>query len=315
MLTRNIDITIGLVNGVIGTVISILLEQKGSSLSHANNVLFDNENIGRKHITSSHPTEHKPIDITPIEESLRKNAVRYQFPLQLAWACTTHKVQGITTDKAVISMKNIFAAGMAYVALSRVKSKDGLLLQDLDEDKIYCTEQISTALQRMPNKKRVYTGATTNNYTAKSEKNVIAQKCLASNISQQISINAISQNDFKSLSDTIKLLSDKVENLNIENQELKANFGKANQNYQNKPNWQNNSVPGRNFNDQRNFQKFQVINKPDQLTIQMPGTHIIKPTHAQHVAKCHVQANGKLDSIRAGTFGGCRKPLQGIASD
>lgn len=44
---------------------------------------------------------------------------------------------------------------------------------------------------------------------------VIAEKCLASNISQQISINAISQNDFKSLSDTIKLLSDKVKNLNI----------------------------------------------------------------------------------------------------
>ncbi|CAG2195137.1 unnamed protein product [Mytilus edulis] len=150
MLTRNIDITIGLVNGVIGTVISILPGQKGSSLPHAIKVLFDNENIGRKPITSSHSTEHIPIDITPIEESLRKNAVRYQFPLQLAWACTTHKVQGITTDKAVISMKNIFAAGMAYVALSRVKSKDGLLLQDLDEDKIYCTEQISTALQRMP---------------------------------------------------------------------------------------------------------------------------------------------------------------------
>ncbi|XP_071153638.1 uncharacterized protein [Mytilus edulis] len=150
MLTRNVDITIGLVNGAIGTVISILPGQKGSVLPHAIKVLFDNKNIGRKHTLSSHATEHKPIDITPIEESLRKNAVRYQFPLQLAWACTTHKVQGITTDKAVISMKNIFAAGMAYVALSRVKSKDGLLLQDLDEDKIYCTEQISTALQRMP---------------------------------------------------------------------------------------------------------------------------------------------------------------------
>lgn len=70
---------------------------------------------------------------------------------------------------------------------------------------------------------------------------------------KQVSINAILQKDLKSLSDTIKLLFDKVENLNIENQELNANFVKANQNYQNKPNWQNNSVPGRNFNDQRNF--------------------------------------------------------------
>ncbi|XP_071150937.1 uncharacterized protein, partial [Mytilus edulis] len=150
MLIRNIDITIGLVNGVIGTVISILPGLKESSLPCAVKVLFDNKSIGRKPVSSSQPREHIPIDITPIEENLKKNAVRHQFPLQLAWACTTHKVQGLTTDKAVVSMKNIFAAGMAYVALSRVRSLDGLVIQDLDADKIYCTEQISTALQRMP---------------------------------------------------------------------------------------------------------------------------------------------------------------------
>ncbi|CAG2235584.1 unnamed protein product [Mytilus edulis] len=150
MLIRNVDITIGLVNGVIGTVISILPGRKESSLPCAVKVLFDNKNIGRKPVSSSQPREHIPIDITPIEENLKKNAVRHQFPLQLAWACTTHKVQGLTTDKAVVSMKNIFAAGMAYVALSRVKSLEGLVIQDLNADKIYCTEQISTALQRMP---------------------------------------------------------------------------------------------------------------------------------------------------------------------
>jgi len=150
MLIRNVDITIGLVNGAMGTVIRLLPGPPGSSIPQAVQVLFDNEKIGKKQESSTQGSEHKPINITLFEENLNNNAIRRQFPLRLAWACTTHKVQGITTDKAVVSMKHIFVAGMAYVALSRVTSINGLVIEDLDEDKIYCTEEISDALQKMP---------------------------------------------------------------------------------------------------------------------------------------------------------------------
>ena len=52
-----------------------------------------------------------------------------QFPLRLAWAITIHKSQGLTFDKAVIDAGESFAAGQVYVALSRLRSMDGLVLQ------------------------------------------------------------------------------------------------------------------------------------------------------------------------------------------
>lgn len=57
-----------------------------------------------------------------------------QYPIKIGKAITIHKSQGQTFDKAVIS-PSIFAAGQLYVALSRVKSPDGLILLNQVEDK------------------------------------------------------------------------------------------------------------------------------------------------------------------------------------
>ena len=119
MLRRNIDTKAGLVNGAIGTVLTISARCISVKFDHSND----------------------PCDIERVKSAfmVMKNYYIYrtQFPLILAYAVTIHKCQGLSLDCAIVDLSSkVFADGMAYVALSRVKSLAGLHLICFDSNSI-----------------------------------------------------------------------------------------------------------------------------------------------------------------------------------
>ncbi|XP_071788473.1 uncharacterized protein [Asterias amurensis] len=152
VLTKNLDVADGLVNGVCGCVTEIIMSHDKYDEPKCIRVKFDNNKVGLK-LKRQTPSPSNDDDSVPIEiqeESIGKKCVRHQFPLKLAWACTAHKVQGMTTDKAVVCLDRTFAAGQAYVSLSRVTSLNGLVIEGFDEKYIHCNEAVGDALKRMP---------------------------------------------------------------------------------------------------------------------------------------------------------------------
>ena len=139
MLTVNIDVEDRLVNGQLGTVIHI-------AKNHRNEVFkiyvqFDDNRAGfMKTNTDIFATQHcwVPIDKTESKIKVKLNKdispviQRTQFPLLLSRACTSHKVQGLSLDSAVLSFdlfkQKSFNDGQMYVALSRMRSLSGLTL-------------------------------------------------------------------------------------------------------------------------------------------------------------------------------------------
>jgi len=82
-------------------------------------------------ITKPEVWDNINYNVDPETKAITENKIGSytQMPLRLAWSITIHKSQGLTFDKAIIDAEGAFAHGQTYVALSRCKSLEGLVLK------------------------------------------------------------------------------------------------------------------------------------------------------------------------------------------
>ncbi|XP_014371253.2 ATP-dependent DNA helicase PIF1 [Papilio machaon] len=129
MLLKNINVNAGLVNGARGVVVRF---DEGLPV-----VRFKN----KKEYTARAERWY-------VKNSSGTLLCRKQIPLNLAWAFSIHKSQGLTLDCVEMSLSKIFEAGQAYVALSRAQSLDTLRVLDFDSRHVWADPNVLEFYQR-----------------------------------------------------------------------------------------------------------------------------------------------------------------------
>ncbi|GFR10030.1 ATP-dependent DNA helicase [Trichonephila clavata] len=128
MLRCNVDASKGLVNGSIGHITEIIWLCFRGAKMYDTDIPSVRIDFGKEGVHLTQPkTVHFPAKYS------HSTAERRILPIKLCWACTVHTMQSSIVDHAFVYLgSKLFATGQAYVALSRVKSLEGLLIEDLD---------------------------------------------------------------------------------------------------------------------------------------------------------------------------------------
>ena len=157
MLTRNLWTDAGLCNGAIGTVKHIVYTNDGfpPGLPVAVIVQFDDSYIGPS-ISKDIPRRVPIIPVLSNSDTLGNAYERQQLPLRLAWSITIHISQGLTLNKAWIDLgTSERVAGLAYVALSRVRRLDDLLIEPMTLERLQAVKISSNYKFRLQEETRL----------------------------------------------------------------------------------------------------------------------------------------------------------------
>jgi hypothetical protein len=151
MLLRNLYTNEGLVNGALGKVHHVdICPQTNVPLKVY--IQFDDIRIGSSLQQSAC---NNAIPIEPINQEFYYKGrciIRRQFPVILAWAVTIHKSQGASLDAVYCSLgSDIFEHGMSYVALSRVRTLEGLHIYAFAPTKVTANPKVLAFHQKLQN--------------------------------------------------------------------------------------------------------------------------------------------------------------------
>lgn len=155
MLTKNLDVGRGLVNGARGVVLSFETTEK-----------------------HGYPRVRFLCGVTEVMKPERwvfksgggLHLSRQQLPLKLAWAISIHKSQGMTLDCVEISLARVFESGQAYVALSRARSLEGLRVMDFDPRVVRADPDVLQFYRRM-RKERLLLQASMEDFMGQDKEN------------------------------------------------------------------------------------------------------------------------------------------------
>ena len=151
MLTRNLWVEKGLCNGSMGTVKQIIYKdhQGPPALPVAVMVKFDKYR-GPTFCNSD------LLPIVPVLSCIEDNQERQQIPLKLSWAITIHKSQGLTIDKVFVDLgATEKVAGLAYVALSRVRTLSDLIIEPFSYERLTTVKKVANFSYRIQEEERL----------------------------------------------------------------------------------------------------------------------------------------------------------------